>query len=76
MARLGIYFATTGQGTKEMHVRLYNQVLLDDSLTAYDFKRDCLFVIRALVLLKQVLRKTLKELGIILPASDTEDSQP
>jgi len=75
MARLGIYFATTGTGTKSIHVRLYNPVFLGDSLTSFDFKRECLFVIRALVLLKQVLRKTLNELGISLPTSDKESPQ-
>jgi len=75
MARLGIYFSTTGTGTKSIQVRLYNPILLDDSLTAFNFRQQCLFVTRAFVLLMQVLRITLSELGIILPTSEKESSQ-
>ncbi len=69
MIRLGIYFTITGKGSEPRVINFFNPVLIDDSLTSYQFKKECLFVIRAYTLLLQVFKLAISD----LPISDKKE---
>jgi len=63
MARLGIEYAFDGEPNRYEYVRLLDPVILDDSLTDFFFKQRIFFLLRAFVLVMEICRQDLRELG-------------
>lgn len=76
LARLGIEFIFNGVPNPLQRVRVTEPIIIDDSLTGFHFMQRVMLVIRALVLAQQIGKNTFKELGVTLPTSGKEGSQP
>jgi hypothetical protein len=63
LARLGIQFIFNGDPNKLQRIRVTDAVIIDDTLTGFYLRQRIMFVIRALVLIREVGKKTYKEMG-------------
>jgi len=63
LARLGIQFIFNGDPNKLQRIRVTDAVIIDDALTGFYLRQRIMFVIRALVLIREVGKKTYKEMG-------------
>lgn len=64
LARLGIEFTFNGVPNKLQRIRVTEVVIIDDTLTDFYLRQRIVLVIRAIVLIKEVVKSTRKEMGI------------
>ena len=65
MARLGIEYIFEGLPNRLESISLRNPVILDESLTKYYFRQRILFILRAMILVIEIINQTADEAGLL-----------
>ena len=73
MARFGIEYDFVGEPNKWETIQLIEPVILDDSMTSFYFRSRIMFVVRAIILVREIWKDALRLSEKSIP--DKKDSQ-
>lgn len=64
------YMRENGNPNKLQRIRVTDAVIIDDTLTEFYLRQRIMFVIRALVLIREVVKKNYKEMGFAVYSAE------